>query len=45
MSLSDFSPRRKIPVFAAQGITAFELEDPDAFMLASGPPGWAYEPY
>jgi branched-chain amino acid transport system substrate-binding protein len=32
----------KIPVFAAQGVTPFELQDPDVFMLASGLPGWAY---
>ena len=32
----------KIPVFGAQGISPFELQDPDAFMLASGLPGWAY---
>jgi branched-chain amino acid transport system substrate-binding protein len=32
----------KIPVFAAQGVSPFELQDPDVFMLASGLPGWAY---
>ena len=32
----------KIPVFAAQGVSPFELQNPDVFMLASGLPGWAY---